>query len=131
MKIFAGLILLLILSASTCNKESDSCHHNIVIKNNSNEIVIFAMMAYEQNNCSLAKYAEIQPTHESELHLKYCWEDELAAGKFQDIYIVDPLHYNGDEFYPCDSIDIHYNILKHYHLSLEDLKKNDFIVNYP
>jgi hypothetical protein len=63
---------------------------------------------------------------------KQCWEDRLSGGKAQDIYIVDPTQFNDqNSYYDCDSIEIKNKILKHYVLTLDDLRQSSFTVTYP
>jgi len=74
----------------------------------------------------------IRPNEIYELRNNNCWENELANGQPEEIYIVDPIHHNTPQiFYDCDSIEIKNKILKHYSVTLEDLKKSDFTITYP
>jgi hypothetical protein len=67
-----------------------------------------------------------------ELNRNNCWESILANGEPEEIYIIDPNHYNDPNvFYDCDSIEIKNTVLKHYVLTLDDLKKNNFTITYP
>lgn len=126
------MICLLPLISGTCKKESPSCHHNIVIKNNSRDPVLYAersITGVSSIKCLLQGFS-IMPKEDIKYDLKYCWEDALSKGKTFELYIVDPEQYNKNEFYDCDSIEIKNKVLKHYVLTLDDLKRNDFTITY-
>ncbi len=130
-----SILCLLILSASTCKKESQECHYDISIKNNSNDTVIYALkytLGNDPSKCSLGGM-ELKP---NETYLENsgqtCWEDRLTNGGTHDFYIVDPVNYNAPGvYYDCDSIGIKNKVLKHYVLTIDDLKNNNFTVTYP
>jgi len=47
------------------------------------------------------------------------------------MYVVDPRKFiSGTGFYDCDSIPIKNKVLKHYELTLDDLKKANFTIVY-
>ena len=126
-----SILTSILLCSSTCKKESENCHHNIIIENNSDSNVIFAILSSYDHSCRLAKKDEISARGRVEFHLyKSCWENRLGNSDTQYIYIVDPLNFNSTAFYACDSIEFKNRILKYYALTLNDLKRNNFTVVY-
>jgi len=126
------LFLALFFLAGTCRKEGEDCHRKITIINTSNQNIIQALCGHEPSGKCILSGSTITPNDIYEFRINECWEGRLANGQPQEIYIVDPNHYNPPEvFYDCDSIEIKNTILKHYVLYLEDLKKNNFTVTYP
>ncbi len=132
---FLSLSLLLAFFATTamkCQKDGPNCHHDIIIRNASSSTVIFALEGYKDSLCHLAKRKELHAGEQAVLNLRYCWEEELTNGRTQEIYIVDTSQFNDPNiFYSCDSIEIKNKVLRHYELTLDDLKKNNFTVTYP
>lgn len=129
--IFIITVLFLTLSASLCNKEE--CHRTITIKNVSSQKVIYSSILYDGLNpskCLLTKNAELNSNDFYIQESRSCWEDRLKNRNFE-FYIVDPSNFNTGSFYSCDSIEIKNTILKHYVLTLDDLKQSNFIVTYP
>lgn len=133
---FILFLCLILLSASTCQKEGKDCHKTITIINHSNSKVIYSTILYDalnSSNCLLSKRAELNPDESCEERLKMCWEDELKQRDFE-FFIVDTLNFNEGGFYDCDSIEYKNKILKHYILSKDDLevlKQNNFTITYP
>lgn len=133
---------LLVLSASKCNKEDDDCHYNIVIKNNSSQSIIFAILisGYGQPvpppnspiQCRLDGQ-EIKPGESYEYRpYNTCIENSMSSSDYEDIFIVDPNNFNDDNvWFSCDSVEYYNTLLKHYILTLDDLKENNFTIIYP
>ena len=134
MKSNSFLLFLLVASlTSTCHGEGSDCHHGIVFKNNSKDTLIYALRGSDgSGRCALIKCSDAAPNEQVILDLpRYCWEQELAKGKVAEMYVIDPSKFNkGAGLYNCDSIGAKNNILKHYKLTLNDLKGNNFIINY-
>ncbi len=131
--IFTCLIFLLTLSASTCRREALNCHYDIEFKNVGNDTVIYALKftSDQATKCVLQGDSVIFGKSIKQ-NLKYCWEEELVSGKAFEFYLVDPKKYNQPNiFYPCDSIEINNKVLKHFVLTLEDLKRTNFTISYP
>lgn len=127
-----SIICMLILTANTCQREGEDCHYNLLIRNNSGDSVKMAYRFYYDEFCVLQgltlKAGEAYTEHLSQ----QCWEDRLSGGNVQDIYIVEPSQFNDqNSYYDCDSIEIKNKVLKHYVLTLEDIKKSNFIITYP
>lgn len=122
----------LVLAASKCKNKGDDCHYEITIKNNANQDVI---VAYKFTNleakCILDGHV-IPPNGYYKESAKICWENKISKSTPYDLYIIDTANYNSSNiFYSCDSIEYKNTILKHYVLTLEDLKKTNFTVTYP
>lgn len=134
-KIINCIILYTLLSSSTCNKQENDCHYDISINNISNTPVIYAkkyMLGNNTSKCLLSGYVLKANEKYVEHSPRDCWEDMLLNGKTLEIYIVDTARYNSPNvFYSCDSIEIKNTVLKHYVLTLDDLKRNNFTVTYP
>ncbi len=131
LKIYSIFCLLLFLS-STCKKESDDCHYSISIKNNTNKEIIAAIPLNNSNNkCRLdgkiinsASVYDYRP-------FNFCIENSLTRNAIMHIYIVDTKFFNDSNiYYNCDSIEIQNKVLKHYVLTLEDLKRDNFTIVY-
>lgn len=59
-----------------------------------------------------------------------CIERYISEGELIHLLIVDIHQYNVSSGYPCDSFEVINKVLKHYSLSIEDLKNNNFTVVY-
>ncbi len=123
---------LIALTASTCHREGPDCHHNIIFRNGSKDTIIYALEFTNLSGCALENHFTAKPGEQFALDLpRYCWEQELSRGKTADLYVVDPSKFNtGTGFYDCDSIPIKNKVLKHYELTLDDLKKANFTIVY-
>jgi hypothetical protein len=120
-----------ITTALTCKKNAD-CHKKIIIKNNSNQSIIPSFKFINPDNKCILSGSTINSGEIFEDERKECWEIKISSSNYYELYIVDPSNYNSpNEFYSCDSIELRNTILKHYVLSLEDLKNNNFIITYP
>ncbi len=130
-RIIILFICALLFSASTCNKEGGDCHYAIKIINNSNNKVIWAIAAEGIYGCNLDG-KELNPGSIGEfLPYNFCIEESLLNGQTENIFIVNPDHFNDPNiYYSCDSIEYKNEVLKHFVLTLEDLKQNDFTVTY-
>lgn len=125
------ILCFLVLSASTCKKEREDCHYEITIKNNANQDVIAAHKFFANTKCILDGHV-ISPNGNYKESAKICWENKISNSTPYDLYIVDPVKYNiPNIFYSCDSIEIKNAVLKHYVITLDDLKQSNFIVTYP
>lgn len=127
------LLTIIALSTSTCHREGPSCHHNIIFKNSSSDTIIYALKGSNGTGfCTLVFYSNADPNEDVILDLPiYCWEQELGNGKTAKMYIVDPGKFiSGTGFYDCDSIAIKNEVLKHYKLALDDVKRNNFTITY-
>jgi hypothetical protein len=127
------LISPIILVSNACPREGPSCHHDIIFKNSSSDTIIYALKGSNGSGlCTMVFYSNANPNEDVILDLpRYCWEQELANGKTAEMYVIDPRKFNsGTGFYHCDSIAIKNKVLKHYELTLDDLKRNNFTITY-
>lgn len=131
LKLFPTL-LLTILMASTCHREGPDCHHNIIFRIGSKTSIIYALQFTNLSGCILENHFKAEPGEEFALDPpRYCWEQDLVKGKTAELYVIDPAKFNaGLRFYDCDSIPIKNKVLKHYELTLDDLKRNNFTITY-
>lgn len=130
---FILLSIALIMAASSCHREGPDCHHNIIFKNNSSDTIIYTLKGTNGSGlCTMVFYSDAAPNEDVILDLpRYCWEQELGNGKAAEMYIIDPRKFNsGTGFYDCDSMAIKNKILKHYELTLDDLRRSNFTVTY-
>ena len=132
MKIIS-ILCLLVLSASTCKKEGVDCHYNISIINNSSSEIIFAIpIKNPDGKCKLDGKTITKGETYNYRPYNFCIEESLNYNSSLEIYIVDPSQYNDPYiYYNCDSIEIKNKVLKHYVLTLDELKRINFMVTYP
>ncbi|MGD9994230.1 MAG: hypothetical protein AB7S69_13120 [Salinivirgaceae bacterium] len=131
MKLIYLYLFITSLLFSSCLENNKSCHYDILFNNESNYDIIWARLAYYDTLCSLngniVKSKETYIDHSP----RHCWEDILLPEPYE-IFIIDTSLFNNEGvFYCCDSIAIKNKVLKHYILSLEDLKQSDFTITYP
>jgi len=126
------IFISLIFMSTTCKNEGEDCHRKIIIINKSNQDVMFGLKFQDPSNkCNLSLMILKQDSI-YELHSNECYERRLANGQTREFYIVDPNHQNIPLiFYNCDSVEIKNTVLKHYVLTLEDLRKMNWTVTYP
>jgi|ERR1035437_5917414 hypothetical protein len=130
-QVLFALLCLIICSATTCKKDGANCHKTIYVRNNSSDTVILARKAYQNSFCKLDGSKQ-PPGQEFSISNRDCWEDDLANGETQELFIVDLAKFNVPYiFYDCDSIEIKNKILGHYKLTIDSLRKYNFIINYP
>lgn len=132
MKKIMIILISVILMSSTCKNEGEDCHRSIILKNKSNQDIMFGLNIQNTSyKCNLSLRI-LKPDSIYEFRLNECYENRLANGRIEEIYIVNPNHYNVPLiFYNCDSIEIKNTILKHYVLTLNDLRKMNWLVTYP
>lgn len=123
--------MLLVLSSSECKKGSKDCHYEISFQNNYNEAVVFAM-SYPGSNAQCMLVGKKIDSEISFEFRPYNWCIENSIGNEElEFYVIDTVSYALDQLYSCDSIE-HYNaVLKHFVLTIEDLKSINFTITYP
>ena len=132
MKNILLIIFAIILSSPRCVREGDDCHRVITIINQSSDSIIRADNGHNTKGECFLTGSPIPPQGNYVYTKRSCFEDVLSAGETFEFYIIDPNHYNEPGiFYDCDLIEIKNTILKHYVLTLEDLKSSNFTVIYP
>ncbi len=128
---FLAIAGLFFFSSSKCKKEGENCHRKITIINNSTNSIIRAFKYYSDNKCQL-NGSVIASGDLYEDKRNGCFEGIVTDTQLYDLYIVDPNNYNAPlEFYDCDSIEIKNTVLKHYVLTLDELKAMNFTISYP
>ena len=126
-------ILCLMLMSSTCSKND---HYYVTIKNQSEDDVMVARMGGTvDGRCGLDPIngGGILKGNSAREYQPFNFSIERSLGEgILELYIVDINHFNDDTlYYDCDSIPIKNNILRHYKLTLEDLKRSNFTITYP
>lgn len=126
------ILCLVVISFSTCKNEGIDCHRTVTIYNNSNQRIIHAFKFTDPNKkCQLSGLVLDSGEYYEDVR-RVCFESEISTTKPYDLYIVDPSNYNDPYiFYSCDSIEIKNTVLKHYILTLDDLKQSNFTISYP
>lgn len=133
--IFCSIVLLVLFSACDIAIKGENCHKDLYILNESIDTIIVGRLAIYggTSECFLSKEAVLYPGADYKDHYSInCVEGIVMAGI--DYYIVDPDHFNQEQFYDCDSLFVKNDVLKHFQLSGEDLdylKANDFTLTYP
>lgn len=131
MKQIMFILISIILMSGNCKKEGKDCHRSITIINKS---IIYSTKLIDGANtstCLLTKNSTLQNNEIYEERLNSCWESRLTNNNTFEFYIVDPIKFNMGGFYTCDSLEIKNKILKHYNLTLDDLKNMNWTVTYP
>ena len=132
MKKLLIIMIATISMAGNCEHEGPDCHFSILVINTSNKDIVCAKRFVNTSNECILSGSIIKPSENQEIRLNDCWEKELANGRTEELYIVDPDHYNQPTvFYECDLIETNNTVLKHYSLTLDVLKNSDFIITYP
>ena len=130
------LYSMILISLVQCKKESDDCHFFITIQNNSNQEVLFTEAGWPSDP-SLCSFSNIVRIGINNGH-KYrpyphpdCIEGRVKfEGNLRALYIVDPNNYT-TEAVPCEEFEERNTILRTYVLTLEDLERMDYTINYP
>ena len=132
MKKLIIIMISILCIANKCKDEGENCHLKILIKNQSNQNIMYGWnIQNTSDECNLS-VSIIYADGTYEYTRNNGWESILANGQTAEFYIVDPDHYNlPGVFYDCDLIEINNTILKHYVLTLEDLKNSNFTITYP
>ncbi|HNV50600.1 MAG: hypothetical protein WBH71_01475 [Bacteroidales bacterium] len=132
MRNFILILTAITLASVTCNREGESCHRKITIINHSTNSIVQALNIKNAAGKCFLTGSILLPEEIYEYTNRSCFEDILSAGETFEFYLIDPNHYNTPGiFYDCDSIEIKNTILKHYLLTLDELKSMNFTVNYP
>ena len=130
---FVNLLCIITLCASTCKNEEGNSHYIIQIKNNSsNQIIPAIPVRTGDGKCTLDGKILNNGGQDNYRPFNFSIENSMNNKTSIEIYIVDPTKFNTPhKYYSCDSIEINNKVLKHYLLTLEDLKNNNFTVTYP
>lgn len=131
------------LAIAGCGKESEDCHFFITINNNSSKEVFLAKFRpyLDISICGLGVNLEegiINPFQS----IKYrpysnpdCIETRVKfEGRLEALFIVDSDNYDPNaEAFPCEEFEerTRNTILRTYVLTLEDLERLNYTINYP
>lgn len=129
------LLLGLVLMTSAC-EDKDTSHFYITIKNQSeNDVHICSLFTNTEGKCTLSKGGTLEKNSEYEFRpYNTSIERQLGGGSKSvlELYLVNPDQYNEHgAFYDCDLVSMKNDILKHYKLTLEDLRQMNFTITYP
>jgi len=137
----ALLLIFVLFSSNTCEKEDDECHKSILFVNNcENSIYILWDTSYpdtvyfghgpgpevESANLILPHETSLKPIQE-----RSCWEEIIAGDRIPSdtlmVFVFDAYIENTD----WSDVVNDYMVLKRFDLSLEDLEKMDWTIAYP
>lgn len=130
------LVLFFTTTSMTCYKDTDTCHHSIVLQNNSTQGVYF----YVVKDSSFAamynpfsrndKDKKCAPQATVFQRQSTCWEHTIAEDTQQKLY---PIVFDADviETQPWDTIIAKRLYLKRYELSAAELQSIGWKINYP
>jgi hypothetical protein len=130
---FFILIVSLMLISSTCQREDDN-HFVVTLKNQSdNDVYLCTRFTNHEGKCTLDRGGTLEKHSVIEFRpFNFSFERELGKNSILELYFVNPNQYNAHGiFYDCDSISIKNDVLKHYHLTLEDLQRMNWTIVYP
>jgi len=117
--------------SSTC-ENSNNRHYHITVQNQSDsdlDICSRAIIPFE-NLCALTPIAVVEKNSTFEWQpFNFSIERELREGGVLELFFVN--NHQPQGFYDCDSIFIKNDILRHYRLTLEDLRRMNFTITYP
>lgn len=125
-------ILIIITAVVLLSSKCKRVEYDLLFVNNSGDSIIMAYKWHYDEQCNLQGITLKSGETHTEGSGKYGWENRLYGGRTHEIYVIDPSHYNTPTiYYNCDSIELKNKVLKHYVLTIEDLKMNNFIITYP
>jgi len=116
-------------------KTKKNCHRTAKIRNDSGQSIIYAFLYHsvsDNSKCSLDG-TEIKPGETYEWRQgKDCLENVYDNANWE-FYLINPNQFVNEKYkeYACDSIPIKNLVLKHYVLTLDDLKNTNFTIAYP
>lgn len=108
------------------------CHTNINLQNHSTDTILVALEFTYYDSCGLAYKYRLAPGESAQFPTRTCWEEAISSTNPLDLYILpkdEPNNYHIK--YECDSFLNKYNILRHYHITLDTLVQNNFTITYP
>lgn len=132
-------MLLTICLSSKCRKDSESCHHHIYIRNQSNvPVYINASFSYPDtsiqgpNPALSGDYQKVNPGQTgTPINRSACFEDvfqdEIPSGYLQVFVFEAPVL----ESNPWEVVTQNYLVAKRYTVSLQELRNSDFTITYP
>jgi hypothetical protein len=122
------------LNTTSCISENSDCHFSFEIRNNSQDTVFTQRSGFKDTlaHCELQKNM-IAPGKSLETRLKNtCWENELRAtnGVFQ-IFFYNTNGEIGKPYSDCDDDLLNQQILERREITIDYLRANNWIINYP
>lgn len=131
------VVIYFVLIATTCNKEGENCHKDLLIVNNSSSAIYFHTSAMYPDTITLYPnpsldpgYFKIEGNSTKKDIYRDCMEGDLLTNPEETImYFIFDAHTL--ETTPWDTVVKYYMILKRYDLRLEDLQAMDWIITYP
>ena len=136
---FLFMLIMSSLAINNCTKkESADCHFYITINNNSSNDIIFSSEEFilDTNLCSLFEENTFLITSSNNIKFRPyphpdCIESRVELnGNTIALFIVDPNDYT-TEAVPCEEFEERNTILRTYILTLEDLERLNYTINYP
>ena len=127
-KMLIYIILSIFLLSTQCERY-DIYHNDIIIKNNSSNIIsVSPCFTFPDTtiNCP-PLYYNVEHGSEYSFHERYGWEPSLSNIYFQ-LFILDPSVVKST---PCDTIKKYKMYIKRYQLSVDDLNRMNWIITYP
>lgn len=126
------LCVFVLLFAATCKK--NDCHRYIHIVNDSEDPVIYSARLYNGSidSCLLLRRAILNPGETFKEFNRSCWNRNLEVSPF-DMYIVEINGLDTSGFHECDSVHVHNDILRHYHLdknAIDSLAQMNWTIYY-
>lgn len=130
----------IILMSTTCRKETETCHHNLLIFNNSNAAAYVSFSLAFPDTSIIDPNPALSPeffkvTADEKKNLMFsnrdCIEDVFKYRVQSDtisIFIYDAFLLESTSW---DKVKQDYLIFKRYDLSLQDLKNRNFTITYP
>lgn len=129
LKINILIIMSIIFCNASCEKIVDHGYY-LKVQNNTND-TIWCYASYSYPDTSLTEDKPLlqmmEPMSYTKLESKEEWEDVLS----KDTICIFILSNDTVDKYSWEEIRSHYNILKRYDLSLDDLKQMNYTIIYP
>lgn len=131
--LFMGIMFI----SATCTKNSETCHTEVTILNNSDSDIYFGLsLRYPDTLILYPNPASAGDYYKVEKHSrKKDIDDECIENIFEENSSGTLMYYIYDaqtlETVPWDSVVKKYMILKRYELSLDDLQRMNWTITYP
>jgi len=124
----------LTMTASRCGEDTEQCHKNIRIVNNSDKtLIMYTSFAYPDSTLNPKNNTQrpvIKP-HADYLDYWGCVEGALNNRNEHGVLIYFFIDNDVVENYPLDTISKYRMYLRQYNLTIEGLQKDNWTVTYP
>lgn len=126
------ILFLLYLLSYGCMQPSENCHYDIIVNNNSSSDIVFGISGFGNNGCYLGSQKVLNPNTSAKYSpFRGCIERFIGdPPEIPILFIVSSLNFTTDSF-PCEEFEERNTILRTYILTLEDLERLDYTINYP